>query len=102
MYQFAIDGEFEIAGHVSADGALEKRESSEPNATLWAINSLSGQVESLSTLTQPAPYSPIIRYTFEEKTAAHVLQKTLFVTGTNLALPNYAKDLPPLFHKAQQ
>ncbi len=101
LYQIALEGDFEIAGHIDADAKLQKRKSTEKNSDLWALNALTGQIESLATLNDPAPYSPIIRYAYEKKPAAHVLHKTKFITGTNLAAPPYEDSLPPLFDHAK-
>lgn len=97
LYKIANEGDFAVVGHVTSEGDIKKQTPSHPNNSLWAINPLSGQVESLDTLKQPAPYSPILHYTLEDKPASHALQKTQFLTGTNLAVSPYKKTLPPLF-----
>lgn len=95
MYQFAVLGDYTLAGYIRGDGELITINGFE-NYQLWAANSLTGNYEPLEEQNAPAPYSPLLTYQFEGKPSEHILQKTLFITGTNLSDKNFTNHLPPL------
>ncbi|MCH6256777.1 hypothetical protein MLD52_09480 [Puniceicoccaceae bacterium K14] len=98
MYQFAFEGEYNFAGYADEGGQIQRGEGFE-GFKLWAANALTGRYEPISEQSAPAPYSPLIAYQFEDKPSEHILQKTLFITGSNLSSEEFSEHLPPILQK---
>lgn len=97
FYELAMQGTMNLIGQADESGKIKYNDSARyDNDTLWVVNGLTGRIEILTDNIQVAPYSPVLAYRYQDRSAARLIQQTKAQTGWDLSLERYDDYLPPL------
>lgn len=97
FYDLAMKGTMNLVGQADESGNIKYNDSPRYDAdTLWIVNGLTGRIEILADSSQVAPYSPVLAYRYQDRSAARLIQQTKAQTGWDLSLERYEDYLPPL------
>ena len=97
LYELAMQGTMNLIGQADESGKIKYNDSARyDNDTLWIVNGLTGRIEVLTDNVQVAPYSPVLAYRYQDRSAARLIQQTKAQTGWDLSLDRYDDYLPPL------